>query len=78
LSETSQHISIFLDGSGKKETSLSVFGASAALTSSVGHATAIAFAKEGANVVVSGRHDHKGGELLTELRSLSSQSGSTF
>lgn len=36
----------------------------------IGRATAVAFAKRGANVVVSGRHDDKGKELATELRAL--------
>src|SRR5271163_3605041 len=36
----------------------------------IGRATAVAFAKKGAKVVVSGRHDDKGQELATELRAL--------
>jgi NAD(P)-dependent dehydrogenase (short-subunit alcohol dehydrogenase family) len=36
----------------------------------IGRATAVAFAKKGAKVVVSGRHDDKGKELVTELRAL--------
>ena len=36
----------------------------------IGRATAVAFAKRGAKVVVSGRHDDKGKELATELRAL--------
>ena len=36
----------------------------------IGRATAVAFAKKGAKVVVSGRHDDKGKELVTELRVL--------
>jgi NAD(P)-dependent dehydrogenase (short-subunit alcohol dehydrogenase family) len=36
----------------------------------IGRATAIAFAKEGTKLVVSGRHDDKGGELAAELRGL--------
>ena len=34
----------------------------------IGRATAIAFAREGAKLVVSGRHDDKGRELVAELR----------
>jgi NAD(P)-dependent dehydrogenase (short-subunit alcohol dehydrogenase family) len=36
----------------------------------IGRATAVAFAKKGAKLVVSGRHDDKGKELVTELRAL--------
>src|SRR2546426_2433231 len=36
----------------------------------IGRATAIAFAREGAHVVVSGRHDDAGNALGTELRAL--------
>jgi NAD(P)-dependent dehydrogenase (short-subunit alcohol dehydrogenase family) len=36
----------------------------------IGRATAIAFAKEGANVVVSGRHTDEGQRLAAELRTL--------
>jgi NAD(P)-dependent dehydrogenase (short-subunit alcohol dehydrogenase family) len=36
----------------------------------IGRATAIAFAKEGANVVVSGRHTDEGQKLAAELRTL--------
>ena len=36
----------------------------------IGRATAIAFAREGAKIVVSGRHEDKGGELVAQLRSL--------
>jgi len=39
----------------------------------IGRATAIAFAKEGANVVVSGRHEDKGQELAAELRGIGAQ-----
>ena len=38
--------------------------------SGIGRATAIAFAKEGGRVIVSGRHDDKGRRLVTELREL--------
>ena len=36
----------------------------------IGRATALAFAHEGARVVVSGRHDDEGQKLATELRKL--------
>ena len=36
----------------------------------IGRATALAFAHEGARVVVSGRHDNEGQKLATELRNL--------
>ena len=36
----------------------------------IGRATALAFAREGAHVVVSGRHDDAGNALATELRAL--------
>jgi NAD(P)-dependent dehydrogenase (short-subunit alcohol dehydrogenase family) len=36
----------------------------------IGRATALAFANEGARVVVSGRHDEEGGKLVAELREL--------
>ena len=39
----------------------------------IGRATAIAFAKEGAKLVVSGRHDDKGQELVAALRSLGAE-----
>ncbi len=39
----------------------------------IGRATAVAFAKEGARVVISGRHDDKGKELETELRTLGTE-----
>lgn len=39
----------------------------------IGRATAIAFAKEGANVVVSGRRDEAGHALAAELRTLGAQ-----
>jgi NAD(P)-dependent dehydrogenase (short-subunit alcohol dehydrogenase family) len=39
----------------------------------IGRATAVAFAKNGAKVVVSGRHDDKGQELATELRALGTE-----
>lgn len=36
----------------------------------IGRATALAFAREGAKIVVSGRHDDKGKQLVDELRGL--------
>jgi NAD(P)-dependent dehydrogenase (short-subunit alcohol dehydrogenase family) len=39
----------------------------------IGRATALAFAREGAKVVVSGRHDDKGHELVAELRGLGAE-----
>jgi NAD(P)-dependent dehydrogenase (short-subunit alcohol dehydrogenase family) len=39
----------------------------------IGRATALAFAQEGARVVVSGRHEEAGHALLAELRALGSQ-----
>ena len=36
----------------------------------IGRATALAFAKEGANLVVSGRRDEEGKALAAELRAL--------
>jgi NAD(P)-dependent dehydrogenase (short-subunit alcohol dehydrogenase family) len=39
----------------------------------IGRATALAFAQEGAQVVVSGRHDDEGQKLATELRNLGSE-----
>lgn len=39
----------------------------------IGRATAIAFAREGANIVVSGRHDEAGVRLADELRALGVQ-----
>jgi len=41
--------------------------------SGIGRATALAFAKKGANVVVSGRRDDAGKELADELRSLGTE-----
>src|SRR6266849_2917221 len=38
----------------------------------IGRATAVAFAKKGAKVVVAGRRDEAGNELAEELRSLGS------
>ena len=34
----------------------------------IGRATALAFAREGASMVVSGRHDDKGKDLVAELQ----------
>src|ERR1043165_5195377 len=39
----------------------------------IGRATAIAFAKEGARLVVAGRHDDAGQQLTTELRALGTE-----
>jgi NAD(P)-dependent dehydrogenase (short-subunit alcohol dehydrogenase family) len=39
----------------------------------IGRATALAFAKEGAQVVVSGRHDEEGEKLVSELRKLGAE-----
>jgi NAD(P)-dependent dehydrogenase (short-subunit alcohol dehydrogenase family) len=39
----------------------------------IGRATALAFAHEGANIVISGRHDEAGHELVIELRNLGAQ-----
>jgi NAD(P)-dependent dehydrogenase (short-subunit alcohol dehydrogenase family) len=39
----------------------------------IGRATAIAFAQEGARVIVSGRHDEAGLKLVSELRSLDAE-----
>jgi NAD(P)-dependent dehydrogenase (short-subunit alcohol dehydrogenase family) len=39
----------------------------------IGRATALAFARKGAKVVVSGRHDDKGQALVTELRALNTE-----
>jgi NAD(P)-dependent dehydrogenase (short-subunit alcohol dehydrogenase family) len=41
--------------------------------SGIGRATAVAFAKRGANVVVSGRRDDAGKELAEELRSFGTE-----
>jgi NAD(P)-dependent dehydrogenase (short-subunit alcohol dehydrogenase family) len=39
----------------------------------IGRATALAFAREGARVVVSGRHDNEGRKLANELRNLGAE-----
>ena len=39
----------------------------------IGRATALAFAQEGAHVVVSGRHDEEGKKLVAELRELGAE-----
>jgi len=42
-------------------------------TDCIGRATALAFAHDGASVVVSGRHDNEGQKLATELRNLGTE-----
>ena len=39
----------------------------------IGRASALAFAKEGAQIIVSGRHPDAGAELVDELRSLGAE-----
>ena len=39
----------------------------------IGRATAIVFAREGAKIVVSGRHDKEGQKLVMELRNLGAE-----
>src|SRR6266481_762480 len=39
----------------------------------IGRATALAFAKEGARIVISGRRDEVGAKLLAELRGLGAE-----
>jgi NAD(P)-dependent dehydrogenase (short-subunit alcohol dehydrogenase family) len=39
----------------------------------IGRATAIAFAREGAKIVVSGRHDKEGQKVVIELRNLGTE-----
>src|SRR5208282_3269982 len=39
----------------------------------IGRATAVAFAREGAKIVVSGRNEDKGRELVAELRGLGAE-----
>jgi NAD(P)-dependent dehydrogenase (short-subunit alcohol dehydrogenase family) len=41
----------------------------------IGRATALAFAREGASIVVSGRHDDKGRALVAELQELGAEAG---
>src|SRR5215475_5115778 len=55
-----------------EETSMTVVLITGALTG-IGRATALAFAKEGDQIVVSGRHRHTGAELVEELRSLGAE-----
>ena len=39
----------------------------------IGRATALAFAREGARIVVSGRHDDKGNALVAELQEIGAE-----
>jgi NAD(P)-dependent dehydrogenase (short-subunit alcohol dehydrogenase family) len=39
-------------------------------TSGIGYATALAFARQGANVAISGRRSDRGGEAATEIELL--------
>jgi NAD(P)-dependent dehydrogenase (short-subunit alcohol dehydrogenase family) len=39
----------------------------------IGHATAVAFARQGARVVISGRHEQAGQALAEELRGLGAE-----
>src|SRR5258708_4351960 len=39
----------------------------------IGRATALAFAREGARIVISGRHDDAGLKLIAELRTLDAE-----
>jgi NAD(P)-dependent dehydrogenase (short-subunit alcohol dehydrogenase family) len=39
----------------------------------IGQATALAFAREGARIVVSGRHDDKGNALVSELQEIGAE-----
>lgn len=39
----------------------------------IGRATALAFAKEGARVVIAGRHDEPGQKLVAELREIGTE-----
>jgi NAD(P)-dependent dehydrogenase (short-subunit alcohol dehydrogenase family) len=41
--------------------------------SGIGRATALAFPREGARIVVSGRHDDKGKALVSELQALGAE-----
>ena len=56
----------------KDSTNIPTVLITGALTS-IGRATAVAFAQEGARVVVSGRHDDEGQKLATELRKLGTE-----
>jgi NAD(P)-dependent dehydrogenase (short-subunit alcohol dehydrogenase family) len=44
----------------------------------IGRATALAFAREGASIVVSGRHDDKGRALVAKLQEGGAEAGFTF
>ena len=39
-------------------------------TAGIGHATAVAFAKEGAQVAISGRREKEGNEVVAEIKAL--------
>jgi NAD(P)-dependent dehydrogenase (short-subunit alcohol dehydrogenase family) len=56
----------------KDSTNIPTILITGALTG-IGRATAVAFAQEGARVVVSGRHDDEGQKLATELRKLGTE-----
>jgi NAD(P)-dependent dehydrogenase (short-subunit alcohol dehydrogenase family) len=58
--------------SSKRELSKSVVLITGALTG-IGRATALAFAEEGSQIVISGRHDEEGQALATELRNLGAE-----
>src|ERR1700729_185430 len=60
------------DSEGGGDMGLTVVLITGALTG-IGRATALAFAQEGARVVVSGRHEDEGQKLATELRNLGAE-----
>src|SRR4029077_18091274 len=63
-----------LHGSRSRRQSMSspVVLITGALTG-IGRATAVAFAHDGARIVISGRHDDQGQELVVELRTLGAE-----